>query len=188
MPDNRSLILLRIPGRSTGTGAGATCCGSGGGDARAGACASGSTGGGAIGSVDGRPSTGGASETTCGASGTLTGASAGIPRARASVACLHPFGRPPIRARLPVRGRAGSPGFGAAQLTRESKCAVPHESPVSRDGVSLPTSPLRHPPQSDCRACQGGPMAAVGQAEGRPAERTLSGHPVGLANLFGVEL
>ena len=31
-------------------------------------------------------------------------------------------------------------------------------------------------------------MAAVGQAEGRPAERTLFGHPVGLANLFGVEL
>jgi proton-dependent oligopeptide transporter, POT family len=30
-------------------------------------------------------------------------------------------------------------------------------------------------------------MAAVGQAEGRPAERTLFGHPVGLANLFGVE-
>ena len=31
-------------------------------------------------------------------------------------------------------------------------------------------------------------MAAVGQAEGRPAERNLFGHPVGLANLFGVEL
>ena len=31
-------------------------------------------------------------------------------------------------------------------------------------------------------------MAAVGQAEGRPAERTLFGHPVGLTNLFGVEL
>jgi len=31
-------------------------------------------------------------------------------------------------------------------------------------------------------------MAAVGQTEGRPAERTLFGHPVGLANLFGVEL
>ena len=31
-------------------------------------------------------------------------------------------------------------------------------------------------------------MGAVGQAEGRPAERTLFGHPVGLANLFGVEL
>jgi hypothetical protein len=31
-------------------------------------------------------------------------------------------------------------------------------------------------------------VAAVGQAEGRPAERTLFGHPVGLANLFGVEL
>ncbi|MDT5329136.1 MAG: proton-dependent oligopeptide transporter, family [Mycobacterium sp.] len=31
-------------------------------------------------------------------------------------------------------------------------------------------------------------MAAVGQMEGRPAERTLFGHPVGLANLFGVEL
>ena len=30
-------------------------------------------------------------------------------------------------------------------------------------------------------------MAAVGQAEGRPAERTLFGDPVGLANLFGVE-
>jgi len=30
-------------------------------------------------------------------------------------------------------------------------------------------------------------VAAVGQ-EGRPAERTLFGHPVGLANLFGVEL
>jgi POT family proton-dependent oligopeptide transporter len=29
---------------------------------------------------------------------------------------------------------------------------------------------------------------AVGQTEGRPAERTLFGHPVGLANLFGVEL
>ncbi len=25
-------------------------------------------------------------------------------------------------------------------------------------------------------------------AEGRPAERTLFGHPIGLANLFGVEL
>jgi POT family proton-dependent oligopeptide transporter len=32
------------------------------------------------------------------------------------------------------------------------------------------------------------PVAAVGQTEGRPAERTLFGHPVGLANLFGVEL
>src|ERR1700759_3949160 len=31
-------------------------------------------------------------------------------------------------------------------------------------------------------------MAAVGQTEGPPAERTLFGHPVGLANLFGVEL
>jgi proton-dependent oligopeptide transporter, POT family len=31
-------------------------------------------------------------------------------------------------------------------------------------------------------------MAAVEQAEGRPAERRLFGHPVGLANLFGVEL
>jgi proton-dependent oligopeptide transporter, POT family len=31
-------------------------------------------------------------------------------------------------------------------------------------------------------------MAAVGQTEGRPAERTLFGHPIGLANLFGVEL
>jgi POT family proton-dependent oligopeptide transporter len=31
-------------------------------------------------------------------------------------------------------------------------------------------------------------MAAVGQTEGRLAERTLFGHPVGLANLFGVEL
>jgi POT family proton-dependent oligopeptide transporter len=31
-------------------------------------------------------------------------------------------------------------------------------------------------------------MAAVGQTEGLPAERTLFGHPVGLANLFGVEL
>ncbi|OBF33573.1 MFS transporter [Mycobacterium sp. ACS1612] len=31
-------------------------------------------------------------------------------------------------------------------------------------------------------------MATVGQTEGRPAERTLFGHPVGLANLFGVEL
>jgi proton-dependent oligopeptide transporter, POT family len=31
-------------------------------------------------------------------------------------------------------------------------------------------------------------MAAVGQAGGRTAERTLFGHPVGLANLFGVEL
>ncbi|HTI78064.1 MAG TPA: oligopeptide:H+ symporter [Mycobacterium sp.] len=31
-------------------------------------------------------------------------------------------------------------------------------------------------------------MAAVGQTEGRRAERTLFGHPVGLANLFGVEL
>ena len=30
-------------------------------------------------------------------------------------------------------------------------------------------------------------MAAAGQAEYRPAERTLFGHPVGLANLFGVE-
>ena len=30
-------------------------------------------------------------------------------------------------------------------------------------------------------------MAAAGQAEGRPAERTLFGHPIGLANLFGVE-
>jgi POT family proton-dependent oligopeptide transporter len=32
------------------------------------------------------------------------------------------------------------------------------------------------------------PVAAVGQTEGRPTERTLFGHPVGLANLFGVEL
>jgi POT family proton-dependent oligopeptide transporter len=31
-------------------------------------------------------------------------------------------------------------------------------------------------------------MAAVEQTEGRPAERTLFGHPIGLANLFGVEL
>ena len=31
-------------------------------------------------------------------------------------------------------------------------------------------------------------MAAVGQTEDRPAERTLFGHPVGLVNLFGVEL
>jgi len=31
-------------------------------------------------------------------------------------------------------------------------------------------------------------MAAVGQTEGPSAERTLFGHPVGLANLFGVEL
>jgi POT family proton-dependent oligopeptide transporter len=31
-------------------------------------------------------------------------------------------------------------------------------------------------------------MAAVGQTEDRPVERTLFGHPVGLANLFGVEL
>src|SRR5882724_4789580 len=31
-------------------------------------------------------------------------------------------------------------------------------------------------------------MAAVGQTEGLRAERTLFGHPVGLANLFGVEL
>jgi POT family proton-dependent oligopeptide transporter len=31
-------------------------------------------------------------------------------------------------------------------------------------------------------------MAAVGHPEGRPAERTLFGHPLGLANLFGVEL
>src|SRR5262249_52322776 len=37
-------------------------------------------------------------------------------------------------------------------------------------------------------AWQGGPMAAVGQTEGQPAERTLFGHPVGLTNLFGVEL
>ena len=36
-------------------------------------------------------------------------------------------------------------------------------------------------------AWQGVPVGAVGQAEGRPAERTLFGHPVGLANLFGVE-
>jgi POT family proton-dependent oligopeptide transporter len=31
-------------------------------------------------------------------------------------------------------------------------------------------------------------MAAPGQPESRPAERTLFGHPAGLANLFGVEL
>src|SRR5690242_6483170 len=31
-------------------------------------------------------------------------------------------------------------------------------------------------------------MTAGGQTEDRPAERTLFGHPVGLANLFGVEL
>lgn len=31
-------------------------------------------------------------------------------------------------------------------------------------------------------------MAAIGQTEDRPAERTLFGHPVGLVNLFGVEL
>ena len=43
-------------------------------------------------------------------------------------------------------------------------------------------------PRRSRRAWQGGPMAAVGQTEGRPAERTLFGHPVGLANLFGVEL
>jgi proton-dependent oligopeptide transporter, POT family len=37
-------------------------------------------------------------------------------------------------------------------------------------------------------AWQGDPMAAVGQTEGRSSERTLFGHPIGLANLFGVEL
>jgi POT family proton-dependent oligopeptide transporter len=31
-------------------------------------------------------------------------------------------------------------------------------------------------------------MTAVEQTEGGPAERTLFGHPVGLVNLFGVEL
>ena len=31
-------------------------------------------------------------------------------------------------------------------------------------------------------------MAAIGQTEDRPAERTVFGHPVGLVNLFGVEL
>lgn len=31
-------------------------------------------------------------------------------------------------------------------------------------------------------------MAATGQLEGRPARRTVFGHPIGLANLFGVEL
>jgi POT family proton-dependent oligopeptide transporter len=31
-------------------------------------------------------------------------------------------------------------------------------------------------------------MATPGEREGRPAERTLFGHPAGLANLFGVEL
>ncbi len=31
-------------------------------------------------------------------------------------------------------------------------------------------------------------MAAVGPPAGPSAERTLFGHPVGLANLFGVEL
>src|ERR1700752_1214731 len=31
-------------------------------------------------------------------------------------------------------------------------------------------------------------MGTTEQKEGRPAERTLFGHPVGLANLFGVEL
>src|SRR4051812_32768373 len=31
-------------------------------------------------------------------------------------------------------------------------------------------------------------MAAVEQRESRPAERSLFGHPVGLVNLFGVEL
>jgi proton-dependent oligopeptide transporter, POT family len=31
-------------------------------------------------------------------------------------------------------------------------------------------------------------MAAIGQTEDRPADRTLFGHPVGLVNLFGVEL
>lgn len=31
-------------------------------------------------------------------------------------------------------------------------------------------------------------MAATGQLEGRPAGRTVFGHPIGLANLFGVEL
>jgi proton-dependent oligopeptide transporter, POT family len=31
-------------------------------------------------------------------------------------------------------------------------------------------------------------VTALGQTEGRLAERTLFGHPVGLANLFGVEL
>ena len=32
------------------------------------------------------------------------------------------------------------------------------------------------------------PMAATGQLEGMPAGRTVFGHPIGLANLFGVEL
>src|SRR5690349_3782845 len=46
----------------------------------------------------------------------------------------------------------------------------------------------RYPPRDNRRRGILPDMAAVGQTEGRPAERTLFGHPVGLANLFGVEL
>jgi proton-dependent oligopeptide transporter, POT family len=35
---------------------------------------------------------------------------------------------------------------------------------------------------------RGGRATAIDQTQDRPAERTLFGHPVGLANLFGVEL
>ena len=36
--------------------------------------------------------------------------------------------------------------------------------------------------------CNGGPMTTVGQTDEKPTGRTLFGHPIGLANLFGVEL
>jgi POT family proton-dependent oligopeptide transporter len=47
-------------------------------------------------------------------------------------------------------------------------------------------SPLR--PRRNDRRGRVALTAAVGQTESRPAERTLFGHPVGLTNLFGVEL
>jgi POT family proton-dependent oligopeptide transporter len=40
----------------------------------------------------------------------------------------------------------------------------------------------------DMHACKGGPMTTVGQTDEKPTRHTLFGHPIGLANLFGVEL
>jgi proton-dependent oligopeptide transporter, POT family len=52
---------------------------------------------------------------------------------------------------------------------------VLHETPAKDAVQPLPTILLRR-------------SASDQPAEGRPAERTLFGHPIGLANLFGVEL
>jgi hypothetical protein len=82
----------------------------------------------------------------------------------------------------------GSPGAGHPRNTDEMKYAVPHETPAHPAASSLPTSRSALSATAQLEPWHPARMAAVGQTEGRPAERTLFGHPVGLANLFGVEL